>query len=122
MPEEEALLTAFKGLAKDYGDRPRLATMIENAETEVSEDNGTRVLSFFVQNVAQQDWIKDKMLTDLENKLRLKLNSSRLRMEVLVTPDKEVKHINYTPQEQARELMAGNPEITNLVKDMGLDV
>ena len=62
------------------------------------------------------------MLTDLENKLRLKLNSSRLRMEVLVTPDKEVKHINYTPQEQARELMAGNPEITNLVKDMGLDV
>ncbi|MBQ2525471.1 MAG: DNA polymerase III subunit gamma/tau, partial [Bacteroidales bacterium] len=30
MPEEEALLTAFKGLAKDYGDRPRLATMIEN--------------------------------------------------------------------------------------------
>jgi len=122
MPETEALLSEFKGLAKDYADRPRLATMIENAKTEVSEDNGTKVLSFYVQNVAQSDWIKDKMLTDLENKLRVRLNSSRLRMEVLLMPEEEVKHINYTPQEQARELMAGNPEITNLVKDMGLDV
>ena len=43
-------------------------------------------------------------------------------MEVLLMPEEEVKHINYTPQEQARELMAGNPELTNLVKDMGLDV
>ena len=122
MPDSEELVSVFKGLAKEYSDRPRLATMIENAMTEVKEDNGTKVLSFYVQNVAQSDWIKDKMLTDLENKLRVRLNSSRLRMEVLLMPEEEVKHINYTPQEQARELMAGNPELTNLVKDMGLDV
>ena len=112
----------WKELAKDYAGRPRLASMLSTSKTEISEQDGTKVLSFYVMNVSQQDWIKEKILTEFETKLRRLLGTAKIRLEVLVTPDEEVKKINYTQQEQAAALMQDNPEVKNLVTDMGLDI
>ena len=122
LPDDALLEEKWKTLAKDYGDRPRLATMLGSARTEISEDNGTKVLSFYVVNTAQQDWIKEKLLGEFETKMRRMAGTARLRLEVLVTPDEKIEKINYTPQEQAAALMQGNPEVKNLVTDMGLDI
>ena len=122
LPEDGLIEEKWKTLSADYGDRPRLATMLGSAKTEISEDNGTKVLSFYVVNVSQQDWIKEKLLSEFETKLRRMLGTSRIRLEVLVTPDEKVEKINYTPQEQATALMQDNPEVKKLVTDMGLDV
>ena len=122
LPDDALVGEQWKILAKDYSDRPRLATMLASARTETAEADGTKVLSFYVLNVAQQEWIKEKLLGEFENKMRRLLGTARFRLEVLVTPDEKVEKINYTPQEQAAALMQDNPEVKKLVTDMGLDV
>ena len=122
LPDDALVEEKWKALAGDYSDRPRLATMLGSAKTEISEADGVKVLSFYVLNVAQQDWIKEKFLTEFENKLRRMLGTAGLRLEVLVTPDEKMEKINYTPHEQAAALMQDNPEVKKLVTDMGLDV
>ena len=122
LPDDAKVAEMWKELAKDYAGRPRLASMLSTSKTEISEQDGTKVLSFYVMNVSQQDWIKEKILTEFETKLRRLLGTAKIRLEVLVTPDEEVKKINYTQQEQAAALMQDNPEVKNLVTDMGLDI
>ena len=122
LPDDAKVAEMWKELAKDYAGRPRLASMLSTSKTEISEQDGTKVLSFYVMNVSQQDWIKEKILSEFEAKLRRLLGTAKIRLEVLVTPDEEVKKINYTQQEQAAALMQDNPEVKNLVTDMGLDI
>ena len=122
LPEDALVEEKWKELASDYGDRPRLATLLASARTEITETDGVKVVSFYVLNVAQQEWIREKLLGEFENKLRRMLGTGRIRLDVLVTPDEKVEKINYTPQEQAAALMQDNPEVKNLVTDMGLDI
>ena len=122
LPEDALVEEKWKALASDYGDRPRLATLLASARTEITETDGVKVVSFYVLNVAQQEWIQEKLLGEFENKLRRMLGTGRVRLDVLVTPDEKVEKINYTPQEQAAALMQDNPEVKNLVTDMGLDI
>ncbi|MBR1407244.1 MAG: DNA polymerase III subunit gamma/tau [Bacteroidales bacterium] len=122
LPDDAKVAEMWKELSKDYAGRPRLASMLSTSKTEIGEQDGTKVLSFYVMNVSQQDWIKEKMLTEFETKIRRLLGTAKIRLEVLVTPDEEVKKVNYTQQEQAAALMQDNPEVKNLVTDMGLDI
>ena len=122
LPEDSVVSEKWKELAKDYQGRPRLASMLANSKVEISEQDGTKVLSFYVINVVQQGWIKEKILSEFESKIRRMLGTAKIRLEVLVTPDEEVKKINYTQQEQAAALIQDNPEVKNLITDMGLDI
>ena len=122
LPEDGKVQEAWQALVKSYEDRTRLYTVLSGAKTEMAEADGVKVLSFYVVNVAQQGWIKDKILPEMENKMRRSLGSAKFRLEILVTPDEEIKKVNYTQQEQAQALMKDNPEVKNLVTDFGLDI
>ena len=122
LPEDGKVQEAWQALVKSYESRTRLYTVLSGAKTEMAEADGVKVLSFYVVNVAQQGWIKDKILPEMENKIRRSLGSAKLRLEILVTPDEDVKKVNYTQQEQAQALMKDNPEVKNLVTDFGLDI
>ena len=122
LPDDALIEEKWKTLAKDYGDRPRLVTMLGSAKTEIAETDGVKILSFYVLNVAQQEWIREKLLGEFETKMRRMLGTARFRLEVIVTPDEKMEKIIYTPHEQATALMQGNPEVKNLVTDMGLDI
>ena len=122
LPDDAVVGEKWKEMAKDYQSRPRLASMLANSKMEIGEQDGTKVLSFYVVNVAQQEWIKEKILSEFESKMRRLLGTAKIRLEVLVTPDEEVKKINYTQQEQAAALIQDNPEVKNLITDMGLDI
>ena len=122
LPEDALIEEKWKTLAKDYGDRPRLVTVLGSAKTEIAETDGVKILSFYVLNVAQQEWIREKLLVEFETKMRRMLGTARFRLEVIVTPDEKMEKIIYTPHEQATALMQGNPEVKNLVTDMGLDI
>ena len=49
------------------------------------------------------------------------LGSGKVRLFVTVKPAEEIGHKVYMPAEKAQELMNANPEVMNLVKDLGLD-
>ena len=121
IPTDEEVSEKWKALAGNYSDRPRLYNTLAAAKLETSEEDGVKKIIFFVTNVAQKDWIREKLLKELDNKLRGLLGTSKILLDIDVTPDEEVKQQSYTPREQAQELMQANPEIRNLVSDMGLD-
>lgn len=121
IPTDEEVSEKWKALAGNYSDRPRLYNTLAAAKLETAEEDSVKKIVFFVTNVAQKDWIREKLLKELDNKLRGLLGTGKILLDIDVTPDEEVKQQSYTPREQAQELMQANPEIRNLVSDMGLD-
>ena len=78
-------------------------------------------MTFFVVNTAQQQWIQEKLLHELEGRLQKLTASARLRLLVSVMADEQVEEKPYLPKEQALELMNKHPEVKSLVNDFGLD-
>ncbi len=121
MPEDAAVLEAWKRVPEEYASSPRLANTLQNAEVSVETKDGYKELLFKVSNTSQEKWIRENRLMILEGNLRKKLGSSRIRLEVGVIPVEETGAQPYTDQEKATALMGQNEEVQNLVKDFGLE-
>ena len=121
MPEDAAVLEAWKRVPEEYASSPRLANTLQNAEVSVETKGGYKELLFKVSNTSQEKWIRENRLMILEGNLRKKLGSSRIRLEVGVIPAEETGAQPYTDQEKATVLMGQNEEVQNLVKDFGLE-
>ena len=121
LPEDEVLILKWKEMAGQYGSKPRLASMLQSGKVEVREENNLKVVEFFVTNESQRQWIVEKMLRELENKLRELTACSRINVEVSVTPMEEVEKVPYMPEEKAKDLMDKEPAVRELVAAMGLD-
>ena len=121
IPEDEAILAAWKELPAAYGDRPRLANSLTSSKVEITEGDGIKVVTFFVFNASQKQWIEEKLLRELEGKLVRSTGSGKLRLAVEVLADEQVGKKTYMPKEQALELMAAHPEVEKLVRDLDLD-
>jgi DNA polymerase-3 subunit gamma/tau len=121
LPDDDTVRLQWKELSKQYADKPRLASTIANGHIEVSEDGGVKIVDFIVKNEAQKQWIEDKLLRDLENKLRGLLNTPKVNILVSVTPEEEVERQPYMPEEKAKDLMDKNPAFKAFAADLGLD-
>ena len=121
VPDDDALLAAWKAIPAENASSPRLANTLQNAEVGIETKDGYKMLTFKVSNAAQEKWIRENRLMDLEGNLRKKVGSSRIRLEVAVLPVKDKGVQPYTDQEKATVLMGQNGEVQNLVKDFGLE-
>ena len=122
IPDDATLKTKWPELAKFYSDKPRLASMLSSTTIGISESEDAKTVTFRVVNDAQKDWVETKLLHDLEGRLRRIVSSSKVSLRVDVTPAEEIKPVAYMPEDKAKELMAENDEVKNLVKDLGLDI
>lgn len=122
-PDDEAILAAWKELPPEYRDRPRLASALESSELEITLADGIKTVKFSVLNEAQQKWIQDSLLHKLEDSMRAKVGSAKVRLEVCVKqlPVEEEKKL-YMPKEKAENMMSSNPQIAGLVADLDLDI
>lgn len=118
--DEDAIRAAWLSMAEGYASRARLYTTLTGAALAISEADGVKTLTFSVQNIAQRDWIKEKVLRELESKI-ISILGCKVFLDVDVIPDEQIKQTSYTSREQAEELMQTNAEVRNLVSDMGLD-
>ena len=121
LPDDDTVRIQWKELSKQYSDKPRLASTIANGHTEVSEKDGVKIVDFIVKNEAQKQWIEDKLLRELENKLRTLLGTPKVNILVSVTPEEEVEKVPYMPEEKAKDLMDKNPAFKAFAADLGLD-
>jgi len=122
LPEDETIRMQWKELAKQYTDRPRLASMIANGKIDVREADGVKIVDFFVLNEAQKQWVEEKLLRELENKIREMLSCPWVNILVEVTPVEEsAEKVPYMPEEKAKDLMEKNPDVRAFVADLGLD-
>ena len=122
-PSEEEIRAKWPELAKQYSDKPRLASMLSSTTLVVSGNDDSKMVVFRVVNEAQKDWVESKLLHDLEGNFRKLVGSMKIYLRVEVLPDDapQEKKI-YMPGEQAEALMAQNDEVKNLVKDFELDI
>ena len=121
LPDDDTVRLQWKELAKQYADKPRLASTIANGHTEVREDGGVKIVDFIVKNEAQKQWIEDKLLRDLEGRLRSLLGTPKVNILVSVTPEEPTEKVPYMPEEKAKDLMDKNPDFKAFAADLGLD-
>jgi len=121
LPSDDSILEVWKSLPASFAAQPRLANTLSMSKTTIREEEGMKVLSFQVMNVAQQQWIKEKLLHTLEGKVQAALKTVKVRLEVDVVPDTEVKKTIYMPEEKAKDLISKNDEVRKLVEDFNLD-
>ena len=122
LPDDEAITKAWQSVPDEYASKqPRLANTLKNAEIEITEEDGIKVLTFKVSNEAQQKWIRENSLRSLEGILQTKTGAAKLRLEVGVVPMEEKEVQPYTDQEKATALMGTNGEVQNFIKDFGLE-
>ena len=122
-PSDEVLRAKWPDLAKLYGDKPRLASMLTTTSLVIEEADGFKTVTFHVVNDAQKEWVESKLLHELEGNYRKVAGSMKIYLRVKVMPDDapQEKKI-YMPSDQAKELMSQNDEVKSLVKDLELDI
>jgi chromosomal replication initiation ATPase DnaA len=118
---EELVKSKWPELAKDYADKPRLFSMLTTTTLTMTGDSEEKTVTFRVVNESQKEWVESKLLHELEGNFRKIVGSSKVYLRVDVTPDEANIPKVYMPSEKAKELMADNAEVRNLVKDFGLD-
>ena len=121
LPEDETVLAKWKELSGQYSAKPRLQSMLSSGNIRLSEEGGVKQVEFFVTNEAQRQWVEEKMLRELETKLRELVNCAKVNVIVSVTPVEEAAKVPYMPEEKAKDLMEKNPDVRAFVADMGLD-
>lgn len=122
LPDNSVLEAKWTELAGQYATQPRLSSTMQNAKLEIADEGNGKVLTFCVMNEAQQKWIREKMLRELEGRYQRLVSSSRVRLDVGVIPDTENKEVVYMPEEKAKVLIEGNPQVKDFVIDLGLDI
>lgn len=122
IPDDQEIKDAWKKLPPEYKSRPRLYSTLESTGVVVSDKGSYKLLEFFVQNVAQKNWVEQELLRELEGKLQRLTESTGVRLGVQVLPEEKVEKKVYMPEDKAKAMMAVNKEIENLVKDFDLDV
>jgi DNA polymerase-3 subunit gamma/tau len=122
-PEEltdEAIVGKWKDMAGLYPSQPRLANTLANAKVEISREDGLTV-TFIVTNDAQRAWIESNKLHELEGKFQKLLGRPGVKLCVAAAQFKDEKVI-YTPEDKAKYLMENNPEVIDIISDLGLDL
>lgn len=122
LPDNESVLLKWKEMAGEYSAKPRLASMLSSGKTEIKEENGVKIIELFVTNEAQKQWVEEKMLRPLENRIRELLACPKINVQVSVVPETEnTEKVPYMPEEKAKDLMEKEPAVRELVAAMGLD-
>ena len=122
IPSDDAVRAKWPELvAKCAAGKPRLQNALNGAQLTMEEAGGFKNVSFEVTNEAQKKWIEDGLLRNMETAFAGILGSGKVHLFVTVKPSEEIAHKVYMPAEKAQELMNANPEVMNLVKDLGLD-
>ena len=121
LPDDETLKLKWKEMAGQYSAKPRLASMLQSGKVEVREEDGLKLVEFFVTNESQKQWIEEKMLRELEGKLRDLVSCPKVNVLVSVLPIEEGEKVPYMPEEKAKDLMDKEPAVREFVAAMGLD-
>ena len=122
-PSDEYIKEKWPELAGLYKDKPRLASMLTTTGLLINGNDDSKMVVFKVVNQAQKDWVEAKLLHELEGSFRKIVGSMKIYLRVDVAPDdSSQKPMAYMPGDQAKELMAENEQVKNLVKALELDI
>ena len=121
----ESMMNAWQELADSWeaAGKKAMSTAMMLHSPGIDIDNA--ILTFFVSNAAQQDFIREKNLTKMEASLRRILRNRKVRIDIQIyeSADNSSKAaVPYMPTDKAKFMVKKKPELGELVKDLDLDV
>ena len=119
----ESMMDAWQKLAESEkaAHRKSMSTVMLLHSPGINLESAT--LTFFVSNGAQQDWIKENVLSRFEATMRKMLNNRKIKIDVqLYESERKEEERMYTSTEKARFLARKKPELNDFMKDLDLDV
>lgn len=121
LPDDSRLTAIWKEFALATP-QPRLANALSNAVVSIRLEGGNKIVEFSVTNEAQKKWIEEQKLRELEDRFCKLAGSGRIRLVPTVAPAEVEENRIYMPGEKAEDLMSKNPEVRDLVIDLGLEI
>jgi len=118
-PDQATVEIQWKEAAKFYEAKPRLYNAIVNCSLRY-EDNGDIIdLTFLVSNGSQVEWIEKNALNQIEANLQKVLGWTKIKLHVAVDTSNVEPKEAYTQTEKFAVLNNINPELKNLMDDVG---
>ena len=121
--DNEKITQGWRWLAEQERkeNRTSLASTMLMKEIEINLEN--KGIKFYVNNVAQRDWIREKALPRMERSLREFLKNSKIHIEIdVIETPVEKKEVLYTPTQKGEFLMSNHPEVKELKNDFKLEI
>ncbi len=122
IPDDEEIRLKWKELAGAYASRPRLATAIAESILQIDLAEDHKRIVFLVSNQAQQQWLRENLLRELQTRLCELLRTTKISLLVDLMPTTEVVHKHMTQKERGAHMMNNNPNVKELVEDLNLDI
>ncbi len=122
-PSEEAIRAKWPELCRIYSGKDRLLSLLTSTTLTITDGGDAKMVAFNAVNESQKNWIESNLIHNLEGNFRKILRSEKIYLRVELLPDNSPQEKKaYMPSDQAKELMAANDEVKNLVKDLELDI
>lgn len=99
----------------------RLFNALSNAKLSTERRDGAIFLTYAVTNESLKMWLTDKNAR-IEGKYRELVGSSKVRLVLDVQPEDPSTKVVVSSEEKAREMMASNPKMKEMISDLGLEI
>ena len=121
--DNDKINQAWKWLAEQERKENRTSLAATMLMKELEIDLEKKSIKFYVNNIAQRDWIREKALPRMERMLKdfLKNNKIHIEIDVIDVPV-EKKEILYTPTQKGEFLLTNHPEVKELKNDFKLEI
>lgn len=121
--DNDKINQAWKWLAEQERkeNRTSLAATMLMKELEINLEK--KSIKFYVNNIAQRDWIREKALPRMERMLKDFLRNNKIHIEIdVIDVPVEKKEILYTPTQKGEFLLTSHPEVKELKNDFKLEI
>ena len=121
--DNDKINQAWKWLAEQERKENRTSLAATMLMKELEIDLEKKSIKFYVNNIAQRDWIREKALPRMERMLKDFLRNNKIHIEIDVIDVRgEKKEVLYTPTQKGEFLLTNHPEVKELKNDFKLEI
>lgn len=121
--DNDKINQAWKWLAEQERKENRTSLAATMLMKELEIDLEKKSIKFYVNNIAQRDWIREKALPRMERMLKDFLRNNKIHIEIdVIDVPIEKKEILYTPTQKGEFLLTNHPEVKELKNDFKLEI
>ena len=121
--DNDKINQAWKWLAEQERKENRTSLAATMLMKELEIDLEKKSIKFYVNNIAQRDWIREKALPRMERMLKDFLRNNKIHIDIdVIDVPVEKKEILYTPTQKGEFLLTNHPEVKELKNDFKLEI
>ena len=119
--DDNAIKAAWNTLCEISKSNNRLLTALTTAKLNIEHKDNMAIVHCALVNEALRQWLSDKSAR-IEAKLRELCDSRLLQLVLELAPEDPSAKVAVSDEEKAREMMAANPQVGEMIKGLGLEI